>query len=277
MKDRLKPRLIAIVGPTASGKTDLAFQLARLVNGELISADSRQAFKLLDIGTGKEGKLKANRLGLSDQFPTLRYLENIPQWLTDVCHPNDNYSVVEWKKAAEKVIENIVSRGKVPIIVGGTGLYVTALFEGYCFSPSSKRDGQNPRHAATGGRRLPPNYDRLLIGLADERAELYAKIDTRLANRLKSGLLVEGQKLLDMGISAERLRQFGLEYRFLADYLEGMLTKEEFMAGLTGAIHAYARRQQAWWRSKGPVEWFTDQPSALKRAKQFIVGDDALG
>ena len=236
-----KSKVIAIVGPTASGKTNLARFLAKLFDGELVSADSRQVYKQLDIGTGKDGTLKPNTTGsnLSSKYPGLRYLDSIPQWLTDIVEPTDSFTAADYQQKAYEVIDDIQKRGKLPILVGGTGLYVSALIEGYEFDPTTQRDPNNPRHAdKKNWRKNPPNWDVLLLGLDLPREELYQRIDKRLDQRIDQGLIDEGRNLIKSDISPERLRQFGLEYKYLADLLEEKNSTEGFRALLKSAIHA---------------------------------------
>lgn len=275
MRNRQEPiKIIAIVGPTASGKTNAARRLAMEINGEIVSADSRQVYIGLDIGTGKEGVLRQNKTAMADKYPLLRYVGNIPQWLIDIVnpqkHPKERYSVINFQTEATPIILNIANRGKVPIMVGGTGLYVSALLEGYEFQPT-QRSLDNPRHASgTATKKNKPNWNTLLLALDPPRKTLYERIDNRVDRRLKEGLIAEGENLLNAGLTAEDLRSFGLEYRFIADLLEKKITNENFTPQLKFAIHAYARRQLTWWRNHGKVQWVNDYDSILDQSKKFL-------
>lgn len=267
------PKIIAIVGPTASGKTSLARRLALEYNGELISADSRQVYRGLDLGTGKEGELKANTTGskLTSAYPELRYLGEIPQWLIDIADPQDTYTVAEYQQAAYAVVKDILARGKTPIFVGGTGLYVSAVFEGYDFSPTVIRDPNNPRHADKSSyKKSPPAWDLLEIGLDLPREVLYQRIDTRVDQRLAEGMIQEAQALEANGLSLDRMRSFGLEYRYLADYLTGQLDQMEMVEQLKFAIHRYARRQLTWFRHHGHVQWINSPEEASQMTSSFL-------
>lgn len=271
-----RTKIIAVVGPTASGKTDLARFLASECNGEIVSVDSRQIYKGLDIGTGKEGELRPNTISLSNKYPTLRYLGNIPQWLIDIADPTDTMTAAEFQTAAYEVTNDIASRGKVPVLTGGTGLYVSALIEGYEFSAETARDKQNNRHADKNTyKKSPPNWDVLLLGIDIPREELYTRIDKRLRARIDAGLIDEGKSLLAAGVSLEKLRKFGLEYRFLADVLDGTLNEDLFASRLATAIHQYARRQLTWWRHHGVVHWIKDNEQAKQLVNAFLTTTSA--
>ncbi len=266
-----RPLVIAVVGPTASGKTNLARFLAMQFNGEIVSADSRQIYKWLDIGTGKDGELQPNMVAetrLKDLYPQLRYIDTIPQWLTDFVDPNENFTVADFQARALEVIEDILERGKLPIITGGTGLYISALIEGYEFTGNQARDKNNPRHAQkTKYHKSPPNWDVLYFGTDLPRQELYERIDRRLHERIKIGLIDEGKALVQKGLTYDRMRAFGLEYRYLADLIEGVLSEKEFESQLSAAIHQFARRQLTWWRHHGNVTWVTSS----SQAEQLLV------
>jgi tRNA dimethylallyltransferase len=259
-----KPQIITVVGATASGKTDLARRLALMHNGEIVSADSRQVYRYLDLGTGKDGELRTNETSssLTALYPQLRYLDdNIPQWLTDFVDPNETYTVAEYQKAAYEVIDDILSRGKTPIICGGTGLYVTSVIEGYEFSAETERDPNNPRHSDGVGRvKKAPDWGVITYGINVPREELHKRIDQRLIKRLDLGLVQEVRDVMQHHeVTFERLRKLGLEYRFIADYLDGILQYDDMVSQLGFAIHRYARRQLTWFRNHGDVKWIESQ------------------
>ncbi len=270
-----KPKILSVVGPTASGKTELARHLATQFNGEIVSADSRQIYRDLDIGTGKEGELRVISTDLSPlaaTYPELRFLGDVPQWLIDIVDPTERFTVAEYQEQAYVVIDDILRRGKLPIICGGTGLYINALVKGYVFDQNVPRDENNPRHSA--GNHLeqqPPEWDLLTFGVEVDRDELYRRIDQRVDDRIASGMIQEGRKLIEQGIPIERLKQFGLEYKFLAGLYEKELSLEAFKQKLKYAIHGYARRQLTWFRKYGEIEWIKDYENAEKLAKRFLA------
>ena len=284
----MKPQVLVVVGPTASGKSALGEALALQYDGEIISADSRQVYRRLDLGTGKE-KLK------------------VPQRLIDIKDPEERFTVMEWCDRAHQEIDELLAAGRLPIIVGGTGLYVSALLEGYDFAPEGDAklketlaamttaelvaeleqtnataleglDTRNHRYLERAvektrlGWQAPttsePLYDSLVL-LADwPREELYARIDRRLDDRLRQGLLEEVEGLIKDDVSADWLKRLGLEYRYLTDYLEGRYKSlNEAVQRLKFATHHFARRQLIWWRKRS-VQMV---PRAdVKTAKQLV-------
>lgn len=289
-----KKRLLVILGPTTTGKTDLALTLAKKFNGELISADSRQVYKGLDIGTGKmPGKFES--LKMEDG----RWIvDGITIHLYDVISPKRQYSVANFVKDAEKVIKEISKSKKLPIIVGGTGLYIRALVDGLSniHIPADKKlrnelksltldqlqtklktlskniwgrmnysDRQNPRRlfraielaSIKGYKMKNKKYDALKIGLNASRKVLYQRSDERVLSRIKQGMIEEANRLKKMGLSLTRMRQLGLEYGVLADYLEGKIqSKADLIRIMQGKIHGYVRRQLTWFKKEKNVNWF---------------------
>lgn len=296
MKSRNK-KLIVIVGPTASGKTDLAKKLVKKFNGEVISADSRQIYHHMDIGTGKD--------------------KSFFQYMIDVREPNEDFSVAEYQQEVYKIIADISSRGKIPFLVGGTGLYINAIIYGYQFpkenkslrlelekkttkqifqqlkkydSLSAEKNKNNRRRLIRAlevylliGRPLSeykkkkPDFEYLMLGIDLPREELYKKIDQRVDSRIKEGMIEEVEKLLKMGISHERLQRFGLEYRHLSNYLQNP-TPENWkleISNLKFKTHAFARRQITWFRKNKEIHWikplFSDCRQAEKLIQNFLV------
>lgn len=292
-------KLIAIVGPTASGKTDLAIFLAstkgRPSSGwkgfELISADSRQVYKGMDIGTGKN--------------------KSYPQHLIDICDPKTQYSVAEFQKDAYKTIYEVFKRKNIPIMVGGTGLYIDSVLKGYkipktslalrdeldklCTDDLLKQlkgydltayiniDHHNRRRLlraleASIVNRRPlseykahkPKFEALVIGTEVPRVDLYKNIDSRVDERIKAGMIEETQALLEKGITHERLQRYGLEYRFIDNYLQNILTKPEMIQKLKFAIHDFARRQLTWFRKNKEICWVKDHKEASILVKKFL-------
>jgi tRNA dimethylallyltransferase len=274
--------IIVIVGPTASGKSDLAVELALKHNGEVISADSRQVYKGLDIGTGKI---------------TAEEMKGVPHHLLDVADPKDTFTVVEYVELARKAIEEIISRGKTPILVGGTGFYIHALIDGITlpevppneelreelknksseelFSTLQKLD---PKRAESidpkNSRRLiraieistelgevpavksnPLPYPVKWIGTEVKPETLKGRIHVRLMKRLNNGMIEEAQKLHQEGLAYGRMEELGLEYRYLAYYLQGKMTLDEMIAKLETEIWRYSRRQLTWFKRDLRIEW----------------------
>lgn len=253
-KGKYYPIVIAVVGPTASGKTELAARLAKRFDGQLISADSRQVYRGLNIGTGKE--------------------KSVSQLLIDIRQPMESYSVADWQKEASAAIKTIWQADRLPIIVGGTGLYITALLEGYNFNHRHRRSAINSRHAiATKHTNNPPNWRTLLIGPSWPRTELYRRIEQRLDARLVEGMVDEVKTLIAAGVDKTWLSSLGLEYRYTVTLLDGRLSEDQFKVALKAAIRQYARRQLAWWRHHGTVHWVSDYGQAELLINGFLSGD----
>ena len=287
-------KLLVILGPTATGKTDLALQLAHKFQGELISADSRQVYKSLDIGTGKmpssNGQLRKGK-GYWE-------IDGIKIWMYDVVNPKDQYNVARFAKDAGRIVEDIYTREKLPILVGGSGLYLKAFLEGLSnlTIPVDKKlrkdlkkqtlsqlqeqlkkvfperwqemnysDRQNPRRliraielAETQNTKVTgQNYDALKIGLTAPREILYLRIDGRVNSRIKQGMVNEAKTLRRSGLSLKRMKQLGLEYGVLADYLEGEINNpSELIKIMQNKIHNFVRRQTTWFKKTKDVFWF---------------------
>lgn len=278
--------LICILGPTASGKTRYAVETARRIGGEIISADSRQVYRGMDIGTGKD----------------LSEYGEVPYHLIDIADAGTKYNIYQYQKDFEEAFRDIVARGRRPILCGGSGLYIEAATCGY-YLPDVPADealraelGKLPTEelmARYEALRKPHNktdYDtrqRLIraleiaiyeeshpvnrtsflpkktkyIGIDVSREERNRRIDARLEARLKEGLVEEVRSLLDSGLSADDLIYYGLEYKFVTLYLTGVLTYEEMVLRLGTAIHQFAKRQMTWFRGmerRGiQIEWIT--------------------
>ena len=296
------PKFIAVVGPTASGKSDLAVEIAKKFNGEIISADSRQVYKGMDIGSGKITK---------------KEMGGITHYLLDVAKPKEIFNVVDFKKMAENAIEYIISKEKLPILCGGTNFYVQAVIDQLNIpeiKPNKKLrkqlekktvdemfkmlkkldperasviDSKNPRRlvraieiAKALGKvpvleALPPKkYDVLQIGITLPQKELDRKIHKRLLSRMKEGMLVEIKKLKKSGVSWKRLYDFGLEYRYLSLYLRKQLTKDEMLEKLYTAISQFSKRQMTWLKRDKRINWVSASSAGLKKSliltKKFI-------
>ena len=211
--------LLTILGPTACGKTAFAARLAYDMDGEIISADSRQVYRGMDIGTGKD---------LADYCVNGR---DIPYHLIDIAEAGTRYNVYEWQRGFLDAYDDITNRGKTPILCGGTGMYIESVIKGYEF------DG-----------RTFPEFRSLIIGLDISREARREKISRRLRSRLDEGMVDEIKGLIDRGVSTERLIRYGLEYKFVTLYLLGQLKYDEMVSLLEIAIHQFAKRQMTWFR-----------------------------
>ena len=281
-------KMITILGPTASGKTPVAARLAAEIGGEIISADSRQVYRRMDIGTGKD---LADYVVRNQESGVRR---QIPYHLIDIREPGTKYNLFEYQQDFFDAYEAIQSRGAVPILCGGTGLYIEAVLKGYHLSPvpqnQALRDslegkslaeltqmltdlkaktGSNMHNTTdvdscqrairaieietyniehpTPRRELPP-VDSIIIGIDIDRELRREKITRRLKARLEEGMVEEVKALLDEGIPADDLIYYGLEYKFVTEYLTGKITYDEMFTRLEIAIHQFAKRQMTWFR-----------------------------
>lgn len=275
-------KMITILGPTASGKTSLAAALAARIDAEIISADSRQVYRGMTIGTGKD--LDDYRQG--DRL--------IPYHLIDICEPGTKYNLFQYQQDFHLIYNNIVARGVRPILCGGTGLYIESVLKGYALSPvpqnqalrdkladkslaeltemleDLKRRNHSVMHNRTDvdtaqrairaieietynlehptdNRTLPP-IDSVIIGVDINREERRRKITQRLKLRLEEGMVDEIRQLLDRGIAPENLIYYGLEYKFVTEFVIGKTSYEEMFRQLEIAIHQFAKRQMTWFR-----------------------------
>jgi tRNA dimethylallyltransferase len=216
----LNPSLITILGPTASGKTSLAVALAARIDAEIISADSRQLYRGMTIGTGKD---------LNDYTVDGR---TIAHHLIDICDPGYRYNVCEYQRDFHRALSDIRARRRRAILCGGTGLYIEAVLKGYRFP----------------GATLYEPVPSLVIGLSIDRECRRRNITLRLRQRIEEGMIEEVQALLRNGTSADDLIYYGLEYRFITLHLLGKLTFDEMFTQLEIAIHQFAKRQMTWFR-----------------------------
>lgn len=292
------PKLVVIAGTTASGKSDLGVELALRFNGEVVSADSRQVFRGLDLGSGKI---------------TPEETKGIPHHLIDICDPGDFFSVHDFQEKAYAAIDDILSRGKTPFLVGGTGLYVASVTEGYDMSsfepdlayrdeleklstpelyamlmekaPDSDIDPRNRNRVMrklekihAGDDHQPenkPRYGCLKLGVAYPRPILKERIDIRLEKRMQLGMVNEVRRLLDEGASLEFMMKLGLEYRHVAQLITGeFATEEEMCAALSLAIKRFAKRQMIWFRRDKEIRWLNMAENPLKEA--FALTGDFL-
>lgn len=269
--------MLAVVGPTACGKTALAVELALAFGGEVLSADSRQVYRGMDIGTGKD---------LSEY---VRGDVNVPVHLVDIAEAGYRYNVFEYQRDFLRAYEGVVQRGNLPVLCGGSGMYVESVLRGYRLIPvpENKELRERLQHksleeltailstyktlhnntdtdtvkrairaieieeyyaAARVEEREFPTIRTLTLGVDVSREVRRERISKRLRARLDEGLIEEVERLLANGLTAEQLIYYGLEYKFVTLYLTGALTREEMFQGLETAIHQFAKRQMTWFR-----------------------------
>ncbi len=287
-------KVLIIVGPTASGKSAMAIKLAKKLNGEVISADSRQVYKGLDIGTGKVTK---------------KEMAGIPHHLIDIKNPKNQFTVSDFKKLAEEKIEEILKRKKLPIVVGGTGFYVDSLtgLRSFPEVPVNtrlrklldkkskeelykiliKKDVRRAKEIDINNKvrmiraleiievlgkvpKIKPikhKFKFIHIGLKVQKEELDLKILKRLMNRLNNGMVEEAKRLHKQGLSFKRMEQLGLEYRYQAKYLKKDINKKELVDLLFQEIKQYARRQNQWFKINKNVYWFS--PKQFKEILKY--------
>lgn len=288
------PKLIVLCGTNASGKSGLGVALAERFGGEIVSADSRQVFRGLDLGSGKI---------------TPEETRGVPHHLIDVCEPGDFFSMYDFQRLAYAAIDGILARGRLPFLVGGTGLYVASVTEGYVMSdsppdleyrqyletfetpklyemlraalPETDVEPKNRNRVMrlleklhAGDDHVPrrqPRYDCLKLGVTWDRETLRARIDERLERRLNQGMIEEVQGLIDRGVSVEFLMKLGLEYRFITQYLTGGIGSREEMVELLGtAIKQFAKRQMTWFRRDGEILWLDMTKNPVAQATEAI-------
>lgn len=293
-----KLKIIVILGPTSSGKSDMAVKIAREFNAEIVSADSRQVYKVMDIGTGKITK---------------KEMKGIPHHLLNVASPKRKFTVIQYQKLANKVINRIFKKNKLPILCGGTGFYIQAVIDGIII-PKVKPDWQlrlkldrleanklfnklkniDPERAKTiekkNKRRLiraieiviktkkpvpslqkkPFPYPVLIIGIKKEKEELKKLIKERLLKRLKTGLIEEVKNLKKSGLSWKKLEDFGLEYRYVARYLQGKINYSEMVENLQKEIEHFSKRQMTWFKRDKRIHWIKKQKQTKALIKKFL-------
>ena len=295
-------KLIVILGPTASGKTDLAIKLATKYGGSVVSADSRQVYKGLDSGSGKITK---------------KEMRGVPHYLLDVANPKRKFTVAQYQKLAMVAVKKIQAQGRVPFLVGGTGFYIQSIVDGIVIpevkpnwtlreklsryqverlyemlkklDPVRARtiDAKNPVRliraleiVKTTGKPVPQNYHSkrysvvsgntvLQIGIKKSPKELKGLISKRLNKRI-IGMIAEVKKIHAGGLSYKRLEELGLEYRFAAQYVQGKITKEEMVKILEKEIWQYAKRQMTWFKRDKKIHWIATQKEAATLAKKFL-------
>lgn len=299
-------KLVTIVGPTATGKTELSLRLAKAFNGEIVNADSRQVYRYMNIGTAK---------------PTGEELARAPHHLIDIVDPDADFGLAQYQELAYKAIGEVQSRGKLPLLVGGTGQYVWAVLEGWVIpsvapdfefrkslqaradngesgqlykeleladpAAAKRIDSRNVRrviralevlqHAGEPFSGLqkkdPPDYDILIIGLTAEREELYRRIDSRVDKMIELGLVDEVKGLIGKGYKSDLPAMSGIGYRQIGQYLKGEFTLEAAVEKIKFETHRVARHQYAWFRLNDErIQWVDVGEEAETEVKKLVVG-----
>ena len=304
-----KPKLIVIVGPTASGKTSWSLRMAKKINGAIISADSRQIYKKMDIGTAKE-KGEWRRVGLKKEY----FVDGIKHYLVDFVDPGQQFTAVDWRDKAFKYIKLCYKNKQPPIVVGGTGLYLSALVDNYSIPkiPANKklRESLSEKSAVELYHRLEtldtetaavidknnkrrliralevsilsgepysmqrlkgePSFDCLKIGIEVEREELHSRIEARVDNMIKIGLMEEVKALIRQGYAWSLPSMSGIGYKQFKEYLENKITREEVAANLKRDTKRYAKRQMTWFSRDKSIKWCRNYEQAEKLALDFV-------
>jgi tRNA dimethylallyltransferase len=292
------PKLVAVVGTNSSGKSALGVELARRFDGEVVSADSRQVYRGLDLGTGKIAAAE---------------MQGVPHHLLDVVEPGEPFSLAQFQQRAYAAIDDILARGRVPFLVGGTGLYVRAVVQGYLLvdaQPDPQRRAQLERwsderllaeldrldpsaaaaldlpnrrrlvraieiaaagHVRADARRRERRYETLMLGVTWPPSMLDELISARLRRRMDDGLVAEVEGLLARGVDADFLESLGLEYRFTVRYLRGEYDSEEQLFGAADqGVRRFARRQMSWFRRDEDAIWLDTAGDYLDEARALV-------
>ncbi|MDF2683366.1 MAG: tRNA ((37)-N6)-dimethylallyltransferase MiaA [Brevibacillus sp.] len=306
-----REKLVVIIGPTAVGKTDLSLELAEQFEGEIISGDSMQVYREMNIGTAKAAQEE---------------LARVPHHLIDIISPSDEYSVAQFQDSATRLITEINQRGHLPFIVGGTGLYIESVTHRFQFSQTSQdpelrdrlqrladTEGVEALHSRLAAvdpvtaERLHPNdvkrviraleiyecsgykmsdfqlraqyspYDLVIIGLTMDREKLYQRINHRVDLMIEAGLIEEVRSLLDRGYDATLVSMQGLGYKEVIPYLYGEVTLEKAVNDIKQRTRHFAKRQLSWFRRMPQIQWFdmtdpAEQPKNVQTIKQILAG-----
>lgn len=310
MRDNLKNNVIVILGPTSSGKSEVAIKLAKKFDGQVISADSRQIYRGLDIGTGKvRGSWNVER--------GFFISEKIPHYLIDIVSPKKIYNVTNFKKDADKIIKDILKRGKLPIICGGTGFWIKAVVDDVnfpavkpnkklrnllrnktaeeLFSKLKKLDPERAKNIDAKNkvrliraieickaiRKVPAlsksykpkakSYNFLQIGMKIDKEKLYENIKKRLKKRFAAGMIEEVNKLKKSGLSWKKIQSFGLGYYWIPEFLKGEIKdKTEIFERILIAEKDYAKRQMTWFQKDKRIKWLKSYKEIEKTVDLFL-------
>ena len=299
MKNKIDKKIIVILGPTASGKSDIAIKLAQKFNGEIISVDSRQIYTDMDIGSGKV---------------TIEEQKMAPHWMLDIVSPKRNFSASQFKKKADKIIADILRRGKLPILCGGTGFWIQAIVDNAVY-PEVKPDWElrnelrnrtaeelfrklqrlDPERAETIDwknpvrliraieicqtlGKVPPKIERsnskyefLQIGIQRDKEVLHKRIRLNVQKRFAQGMIAEVENLKTLGLSWKKIESFGLSYKLIPQYLRGEITdKEELLEKIYLAEKNYSKRQMTWFAKNKKILWIENYEDIEKEMASFL-------
>jgi tRNA dimethylallyltransferase len=307
------PRVVFVVGPTSSGKTDLGVKIARRFDGEIINADSRQLYKFVDIGTGKP----TGKRGQYHHHKAFMH-KGVPHYLMDFLHPAESYAAPQWREAAMKAVSGITRRGHLPVVVGGTGLYISSIVDNLQFPevephPAFRRslgskplrdlialllvldpdafevvDIKNKRRVIRAlevltfsGKRFSelrkkgePVVRSLQVGIARSAGDLNARIRVAVERMVKRGLVREIRELMKRGLPLNAPALTALGYRDFADYLLGRVTLEQAMERLKKQTMQYAKRQLTWFRRDLRIHWVKDEEEGVKVVGEWLGAKD---
>ena len=299
MELRSQNKIVVILGPTSSGKSDVAIRLAKQFNGEIISADSRQVYRGMNLGTGKVTK-NEQRI--------------VKHWMLDIISPKTEYNVAKYKKTTKKVIQDILERNKLPIICGGTGFWIKAIIDDVDFpevKPNkelrAKLEKLNAENLYKKLSKLDPvraknidkhnkvrliraieickelgvvpkvknnrnnKYKFIQIGIDIPQKKLHKNIEKRLAVRFKKGMIKEVENLhFKTNVSWKKLEIFGLEYRYISQFLRAKLSKDEMKEKLFQESKSYAKRQMTWFRKDSRILWLKNYQAIKKSVQKFL-------
>ncbi len=297
IKRKDRPKIIVVLGPTSSGKSDLAVKLSLQFNGEVVSADSRQVYREMDVGSGKI---------------TPEEMKDVPHHLLDVASPKRKFTVAQYQKRAEIAIKKTLKKKKIPVICGGTAFYITALVDGIVIPEVSpdwdlrkelekksteqlykelkEKDPVRAKNIDKGNKRrliraleiiektkkpVPeikknPPYSPLYLGIKTDQNKLNEKIKKRLEKRLKMGMIEETKKIKNSGVSWKRIEGFGLEYKWTALYLQNKITYEEMKQGILTDTQRLVKKQMQWWKRDKRIKWIKNYREAETLTKKFL-------
>ncbi len=303
------PRIVCVVGPTSSGKTALGIRLAKMLNGEIINADSRQIYKKFDIGTGKPDGAR----GVFDGHRAF-LVDGIPHYLMDFLDPNALFTVVEWREKATDAIKGISKRHHLPIVVGGTGLYISALVDNFDFpkvppnptlraafekkplrelvqvlltlDPEAAQliDLKNPRRVIRAlevttftGKPFTeqkavarPEFDVFQVGISRDREDIYARVEDTVGEMVLRGWADEIRDLLKAGVLENSPAMSSIGYRDMLQYVKGSLSLEEAIMKTKQAVRQYAKRQITWFKRDIRIRWAKDENEAVAMTEEWL-------
>lgn len=241
-----KQKIIVVLGPTAAGKSALAVKIAKNFNGEIISADSRQIYKGLNIASNKITKYEK---------------QAIPHYLLDIVKPNEEYNLYNWQKDAFKIIDKILTRNKLPIIAGGTGLYISSILQNYDLNPKEPKLRDCP-------------YDFLVFGLSPDRDKLYQKINKRVEKMISDGSITETKRLYKKYYNKKLIALNGIGYKEIIEYLDKKISLEDAIEKIKQNTRHYAKRQITWFRRMEKqgikINWNKNTQEIKKLLNKFL-------